>query len=331
MKLKKSWLTACGLILAMVAGLITTAAQEPKRRTKDGGAAAAESGNVTVYSRATAGPAQVAEFNGGNVFVIGSSLSFELKLVKGAPFSADSVTETVQTLADGNRIVRRESATTYRDGEGRTRREQTLAAVGPWSTAGESAKTIFINDPATGVNYVLDQRSHVAHKINLPNLDAMKEKLAAMKGDSEEARAHAEGPHAGQVLHVGPHAGQAEVKKRAAAAAGGAGKSAVKESLGTQTIEGVTAEGTRVTVTIPAGAIGNEQPIQIVDETWYSPELQVIVMSRHSDPRLGETTYRLTNINRAEPDHSLFEVPSDYTIQEEKGGVRVEMRRKQEQ
>jgi hypothetical protein len=88
------------------------------------------------------------------------------------------------------------------------------------------------------------------------------------------------------------------------------------ESLGKQIIEGVEAEGKRMTITIAAGEIGNEQPINIVDETWYSPELQTVVMSRHSDPRMGETNYRLTGINRSEPSRSLFELPSDVTVEE---------------
>jgi hypothetical protein len=86
------------------------------------------------------------------------------------------------------------------------------------------------------------------------------------------------------------------------------------ESLGKQTIEGLEAEGTRSTTTIPAGEIGNRLPIDIVDERWYSPELQTLVMSKHHDPRSGDTIYRLTNINRSEPDRSLFEVPLDYTL-----------------
>ena len=90
----------------------------------------------------------------------------------------------------------------------------------------------------------------------------------------------------------------------------------VREQLGKQTIEGVEAEGTRTTVTIPAGEIGNERPIEIVSERWYSPELQLVVMTRHSDPRTGETIYKLTNINRAEPAKTLFEVPAGYTIKE---------------
>jgi len=88
------------------------------------------------------------------------------------------------------------------------------------------------------------------------------------------------------------------------------------EKLEARSFDGVTAEGTRTTVTIPAGEIGNEMPINIVDEHWYSPELQVTVMTRHSDPRSGETTYRLTNISRAEPAAALFQVPSDYTLKD---------------
>ena len=94
----------------------------------------------------------------------------------------------------------------------------------------------------------------------------------------------------------------------------GRGENVNKEDLGTQTIEGVEATGTRMTFTIPAGQIGNEGPINIVDERWFSKDLQTVVMTRHSDPRSGETVYRLTNINRTEPDHSLFEVPADYRI-----------------
>jgi hypothetical protein len=84
------------------------------------------------------------------------------------------------------------------------------------------------------------------------------------------------------------------------------------QALGSRAIEGVPATGTRTTTTIPAGQIGNERPIEIIDEQWHSGELQVVVMTRHADPRTGETTYRLTNVQRSEPAKSLFEVPADY-------------------
>jgi hypothetical protein len=100
---------------------------------------------------------------------------------------------------------------------------------------------------------------------------------------------------------------------------GGAERRGKEESLGKQTIEGVEAEGTRNVTTIPAGEIGNERPIEIVFERWYSPALQAVVMTRHVDPRFGETSYRLTNISRDEPARSLFEVPAGYSVKEVAG------------
>ena len=88
------------------------------------------------------------------------------------------------------------------------------------------------------------------------------------------------------------------------------------ESLGKQNIDGVTAEGTRTTDVIPAGEMGNERPIEIVSERWYSPELQTVILTRHKDPRMGESTYKLTNIRRSEPLKSMFEVPPDYAVKE---------------
>jgi hypothetical protein len=98
----------------------------------------------------------------------------------------------------------------------------------------------------------------------------------------------------------------------------GAGDNAqtTQEALGQQTVEGILATGTRTTRVIPAGAIGNLQPIRVISEEWMSPDLQVFVMTKHSDPRTGETIYRLSNIVRAEPDRSLFTVPPDYTLRE---------------
>jgi hypothetical protein len=89
-----------------------------------------------------------------------------------------------------------------------------------------------------------------------------------------------------------------------------------KESLGTQTMNGVAAEGTRTTHTIAAGQIGNDKAIQIVFERWYSPDLQLVVKSTRTDPRFGTTTYSLTNVQRTEPAASLFTVPSDYTVKQ---------------
>src|SRR5262249_41003535 len=100
----------------------------------------------------------------------------------------------------------------------------------------------------------------------------------------------------------------------------GDGKS---EDLGKQTIEGVEAEGTRTTLTITAGEEGNERPIPSVTQRGYAPDLQTVVLSGHSDPRFGETTYRLTSIVRSEPDRALFEVPADFTVNDEPPDVLI--------
>lgn len=299
------------------------------------------------------GPGQVAMAGpqGDNTFVfVSSEMSIDGKLVKGAPYSAQAVNESVQTLAGGNRIVRQNTSTIYRDSEGRTRREQTISVVGGFAAAGGPAQTTFINDPVAGVNYILDAKNRTARKIDYSAkiaaekkmVETMKAKADAMKarrpegGTSVDEKIAAEkaaaaggfkfemrtggGPGVGPVVAAGGPGGPGFMMMKTDP------KNTKKESLGTQTIEGVEAEGTRMTTTIPAGEIGNEQPIEMVSESWYSAELQTVIMSKHSDPRWGENTYRLTNINRTEPPHSLFEVPADYTIQE--AGPPAEMRYK---
>lgn len=210
----------------------------------------------------------------------------ERKVVKGAAFSAVAVSETVQTLADGNRIHRTVRTNLYRDSEGRTRREVSLPAIGPLALAAKTGATghavTTISDPVAHVAYTLESENKVAHK-----------------------RSHFPPD---EIVYANPFA----TKEEAAQAA-----SELKtESLGTQTICGVNVQGTRYTRTIPAGEIGNEQPIVVVSERWYSPDLQMVVMSKRSDPRFGETTYQFTDIQRGEPAASLFQVPADYSIQE---------------
>jgi hypothetical protein len=266
---------------------------------------------------------------GDNTFVfVSSEMSFDGKMVKGAPYSAQAVTEMIQTLADGNRIVRRSNASVYRDSEGRTRREQSINHVGSFAASGEPQQTIFINDPVAEVNYILDTKNRTARKMDLNmvgfSVGVGRKKIAEAKARDEKI---VDSEHQKMAEHKAEIARGGTFEMRVPGPGGiGFGpsmertalesKNAKKESLGKQNIEGVEAEGTRFTITIAAGEIGNEAPINIVTETWYSSELQTVVMSRHSDPRMGENTYRLTNINRSEPPHSLFELPSDYTVKE---------------
>jgi hypothetical protein len=246
--------------------------------------------------------------DGNTLIFLSSEMSFDGKTVKGAPYAAQAVTEFTQTLADGNRITRKNNASVYRDSEGRTRRDQTLAAIGPWATAGDPPQTVFINDPVAGVNYILDPRTKTARKLPLPPAVEAPERRPGAADPVSKRRVKGEEVFEEAV----PGAGGGVVMYQSS----GDDEKAKKESLGRQTIEGVEADGTRFTVTIPAGEIGNEQPMHIVSEQWYSPELQTVVMSRQMDPRSGETIYRLTNVDRAEPARSLFEVPSDYTLKD---------------
>ncbi len=250
-------------------------------------------------------------------YFISNEMSFDGKLVKGAPYSAEAVTEATQTLADGNRIVNKSTTTLYRDSEGRTRREQTLRSIGPFATAGEPPQTIFINDPVAQMSYTLDVRTHTARKMPsfrfevtvAPPAEGGKTPAAAEGSAPPAQRDRSENNGNNYVMTTpGAPGGGYTVEYR------GGGKNTKTESLGKQTIEGVEAEGTRTTVTIPAGEIGNALAIDIVNERWYSTALQTVVMTRQSDPRFGETVYRLTNIDRSEPDKSLFQVPADYTV-----------------
>jgi hypothetical protein len=225
-----------------------------------------------------------------------AEISVDGKALKGAPYSAETVNETVQTLSDGNRIVHKSTGAIYRDSEGRIRREQTIDAIGPWSTSSEPMKTIIINDNVAGATYFLDSRSKEARKV--PSFQPVADKMAA------EAHALA-GAGAGAGTMIKMRSGGAPPPQRA---------DVKEESLGKRNIEGLICDGTRVTSTIPAGVTGNEKPIETVSERWYSPELQVVVLSKHKDPRMGESTYRLERVSRNEPARSLFDVPADFTV-----------------
>ena len=257
--------------------------------------------------------------------------------VTNAPYSAEAVTEVTQSLADGNRIERRTSSTIARASDGRTRREQQGFAVGTF--VGQSAQPIVtITDPKTGVHITLNYDLKVAHRMK-PSW------VAAQRVEGGAAATWTMGPleskSSGMVIQgrgtavagrrmpppPPPLPGGPEIAFEApvamsepVAVMSGAmmpwGGDVKTETLEPRTIEGLKVEGTRVTMTLPAGAVGNVLPIETIRERWFSPELQVVVMTRSSDPRFGETVYRLTNIVRTEPSPDLFKVPSDFRIED---------------
>jgi len=233
------------------------------------------------------------------VQVLGASM-INGPTVKGAPYSAQAVNEMVQTLADGNRITHTSTSTLYRDSQGRERREET------------PSRAIFITDPVEGVSYTLtpnrkEARKSSQHSVGFITTDGGGVGVGAGRGGGTVATET-------RTFTMNSSGSGAETFVFSTQDVNSLKAKPVVENLGTQTMEGVSAEGTRTTVTIPAGQIGNEQPIITVTERWYSPELQVTVMNKRTDPRTGTTTYKLMNISRSEPSPALFQVPSDYAV-----------------
>jgi hypothetical protein len=248
-----------------------------------------------------------------NIEFMSGPIALDTEPVTGAPYSAEAVTDIVQHLADGNRIVRQNKAQISRDSQGRTRREQGLAMFGPLVNGprGNEMRNVQISDPTTGTMVMLDLNSRTAHKMPGAPRMMMGNKIA-IGGMNTNAGVKVE-----KFQFAVPPSHEASggvMFNRVEAISSMPGKTPVVESLGTQFMEGVAVEGTRTMLTIPAGQIGNELPIHVVSERWFSPDLKVLVMSRQSDPRFGETTYRLTNITRSEPAPQLFEIPADFTV-----------------
>lgn len=240
--------------------------------------------------------------------------------VKGAPFCATVSTEHTQSLSDGNRIHTTDSSLLCRDSEGRTRREAALNLMGAAPQV-SAPKLITIVDPVAGVRYLLDTGSKTAQKMSLlPEAGATRVEGPGAPGKSEQVTIYQRtgGPGSDVVYNnvfvkkTGEDSGEAPPNT---------------ENLGDQTMDGIHVTGTRVTTTIPAGKMGNEKPIIVTSERWYSPELKVTVMTKHDDPWAGELKTEFKNVSASEPDASLFTVPSDYKVVDDKEGpIRIKLR-----
>ncbi len=225
----------------------------------------------------------------GPIVFRSAELGVTQELLRNAPYTATAITESTQTLADGNRITTTSSTFLARDGQGRTRREEDLQKMGALNVQGN--KIILINDPVTHTNYIVQPAKQTV---------SVTKRDEAAEGSAIDLRRKLEGMNRVRVF-------------------AGAGNEAEKvktevqhEDLGMQDIEGLACHGRRETVTIPAGQIGNERPLVTTTEIWTSDDLHGVVLKKHTDPRFGETVYRLTNVKLGEPDPSLFQVPSGY-------------------
>lgn len=226
--------------------------------------------------------------------------------VQGAPYSATISNELIQTLADGNRIVQSSTGTTARDSQGRTRQDAMLPPIGNLSAA-DAPRLVFIQDPVAQASYTLNLTDKTAQKMAMPPTGA---------GGGGEIRdkdrffiqtriaGGGDGPLPPPPV-IAMQKNLVDVEDHA---------QVTTENLGSQTMEGVVANGVRTTRTIPAGQIGNDRPVSIVTEVWTSLDLNTVVYSKRSDPRMGEQTFQLKNIVRGEPDASLFTVPADFKI-----------------
>ena len=240
----------------------------------------------------------------------------DVEPVKGTPFCATVTTEHTQVFADGNRIHTNDSSTVCRDGEGRTRREASLNLLGA-AAQGPAPKLITIVDPVAGYRYMLDSESKSAHKMPIgppPNAAGTKVEFGGPPEKGQHVMFYQSVGTGGPTMVAG---GDVVFK---AAGRPPDDPAATTEKLGDQTIDGIHTTGTRMTTTIPAGRMGNEQPMQVTSERWYSPELKATIMTKHSDPWAGELKTQFTNVNTSEPDASLFQVPGDYKIVDDKAG-----------
>lgn len=266
-------------------------------------------------------------------FLAGPMTPIRARGIKNAPYSGELISEQQQLLADGNQIVNKSSVMSYRDSAGRTRQE-TRDASG-------NLRSVTIYDAVERVTYFLKPETKTATKIG-PRPD-----MARLAG--EKARVHTEelrqeGDEQIIVKRMERHV-EGETRRRTAedvriritkdmadgASAGlerigpviagafgdmkWASKATVKD-LGGKEIDGIKAQGKLKSYEIPAGEIGNRNAITVTTESWYSPELQITLLNKRSDPRTGERSWRMAGIKRDEPAAALFTVPSDYTIKD---------------
>ena len=227
---------------------------------------------------------------GMNVFFHHDEIGEGPKVVTGAPMTATVDVTHDSTLQDGNTIHTQNQSTVYRDSQGRVRREVPFEFMTP-STGATKGTMIIILDPVAGYRYVLNPQNKTAHQMPL----------------------HPPKPPAGA---------EGEPPARPS------DPNVVTTDLGTKTILGLSATGTRMTHTIPAGQIGNAKPIETVTERWVSTDLQIPVSMTHTDPMMGTMTTTVTAITRGEPSASLFQVPSDYKVEAGKPGDKMFMHAK---
>jgi len=226
----------------------------------------------------------------------------------GRPFSATATTQATQTFLDGTHVRQTTTTVQYRDAEGRTRIETNE----PGTLSSGPVKSIAIRDPVAGVTYRLDPAKKTAVKLEMAGPPVGSASPPAAGGRA--ARGGGRGDSASGSTSEAIQQLQQLLRLPQLAEAAKNDQNNIVEDLGTTTVNGVPARGTRITTVVPVGAIGNDKEFHSVTERWFSPDLNLLIKSVSTDPRFGTTTYELTNVSRQLPDPSLFQPPADYNI-----------------
>jgi hypothetical protein len=239
-------------------------------------------------------PPAYAQIGSGGGGAVGGSVSYSfgysefIRGAKGVPFSAQFVSTTVQTLADGTHITNEQKRFEARDSEGRTRNEAFLPASVAKIRNQPANQPMFITimDPVSGQHIRLNPEEKIATVNSLAPIRDRSSQTVPASSSTQPVQAR-------PTVQI------------------------TREKLGGKTIDGVYAEGTRTTRVYPAGTEGNDRDITVVNERWVCPDLGIEVLSKTSDPRTGDSTTEVHNLDRAEPNPALFQVPGDYKVQQE--------------
>ena len=295
--------TIAGLVLVISVLLLSRAVAE-QAETSQATSVLFDGANASVTLRGQAMPISFGDYAAE---IVGVQYDYAGGVVSGAPYSAVAVTESVQMLHDGNRIRRKNETRLYRDSEGRTRREQRLNTLGAWQLTSAVAPLVFVHDPVQKKSFMLDVGNRVARPLVVPQF--------AQSWHPQSGSTVAFGSDS-TLSVAGASADAFFMSPQTTVSFSMHNLNTVTEELGERDFDGVSATGTRTRLIIDAGTIGNEQPLEVSTESWYSSRLEAVVLRKRTDPRFGEITYRLIDISLDEPDATLFRVPDDYRVVE---------------
>ena len=203
------------------------------------------------------------------------------KPVVGLPFSADQSVRIVQHLANGMPLTHEIKGHIYRSADGLERYDGTIPSTDPAHP--DPTTMIYILDRVKRTGVLLNSRLKTATVETLPTTATVSVSFLALQQPRVQ----------NQLIRP---------------------ENLVTTDLGKRTLDMMPLVGKRVTGTIPAGKIGNDQPLPVTTDVWFAPQLKLLVNEVEKNPLSGERTFELTNIRAEEPDPTLFDIPEAYTV-----------------